>query len=108
MEEVRKRRYPTNRAKLYELRDRLEQEIAESQAALNDVRRLIREADNAAIINTARANNVTPEEFVELIKKLRSGDLNPKTGLEKTPARKLVAPDPKEETEDKTEETENE
>ena len=67
MEEVRKRRYPTNRAKLYELRDRLEQEIAESQAALNDVRRLIREADNAAIINTARANNVTPEDFVELI-----------------------------------------
>ncbi|MBR0393256.1 MAG: DUF4315 family protein [Oscillospiraceae bacterium] len=103
MEEARKRRYPANREKLYELRDKLDAEIAERQSALNDVRKLIREADNAAIINTARIYNVTPEEFAELVKQSRSGEPNPKK-----PAAKKPAAEPKEEPKNKTEETENE
>lgn len=108
MEETRKRRYPTNRTKLYELRDKLEQEITERQTALNDVRKLIREADNAAIINTARINNVTPEEFAELVKTLHSGELNPKVHQEKPASKKPFASDSKAEAKNTTEENENE
>lgn len=108
MEEVRKRRYPTNREKLYELRDKLEAEISERQSALSDVRKLIREADNAAIINTAKIYNVTPEEFAELVNLSRSGELNPKIRHEKPAAKRPVVSESKEEPKNKTEEPENE
>ncbi len=108
MEEVRKRRYPTNREKLYELRDKLEAEISERQSALSDVRKLIREADNAAIINTAKVYNVTPEEFAELVNLSRSGDLNPRNCNEKPAVKKPVVSEPKEEPKNNTEDTENE
>ena len=74
MNEKRKRYYPSDRAKLYALRDRLEHEIADRQERLINVRRLIKQADALAIVNTAKTYNVTPEKFVQLLEYLQTNN----------------------------------
>jgi len=69
--ENRKRHYPADRNKLHELCNRLEAEIAERQERLAEVRKLAIAADNAAIVNTVKTFNVTPEEFAQLVQEMR-------------------------------------
>jgi hypothetical protein len=78
MNEKRKLHLPSDRNKLHALCDRLEAEIAMRKERLEKVRKLAEEADNAAIINTAKIYNITPEEFVRMAEALRSNSPGPK------------------------------
>ena len=75
MTENKKPRYPSDRLKLHALKDRLEQEIAQRQQKLVEVTRLVRQADNSAIVKTALNYDVTPDEFDRLVQALRSGSI---------------------------------
>lgn len=76
-EEKKKPRFPTDLHKLRELEERLVREIAQKQDRLIEVRKLLRQAENTAILNTAHTFNVTPEEFGALVQALRSGNITP-------------------------------
>ena len=76
MNDNKKRHYPADRDKLHALCERLEAEIAERQERLA--------ADNAAIINTVKSHNITPEELVRVVEMIRSGNLTPVFGIEET------------------------
>ena len=78
MNEKRKLHLPSERNKLHALCNRMETEIATRKERLEKVRALAEEADNAAIINTAKVYNITPEEFVRLAEMLRSNSPGPK------------------------------
>ena len=71
MSETKKRRYPRDAARLHELRVRLENEIAERQEMLTEVRKLETSAENSEIVNMVRSYNVTPEEFGRIVGLLR-------------------------------------
>ncbi len=71
MSEVKKRRYPTDRVKLHAMVDRLESEIADRQERLAEVRKLAKEADNAAIVSMAKVYNVNPDEFKQVMEYMR-------------------------------------
>jgi len=71
MSEPKKRRYPRDAARLHELRIRLENEIAERQEMLTEVRKLETSAENTQIVNMVRSYNVTPEEFARIVGLLR-------------------------------------
>ena len=71
MSEIKRRRYPRNAARLHELRLRLENEIADRQEMLAEVRKLETRAENAEIVNMVKAYNVTPEELTRLVGLLR-------------------------------------
>ena len=84
MNDKKKRHYPADRDKLHALCERLEAEIAERQERLAEVRKLAIAADNAAIINTVKNHNITPEELVRVVEMIRSGNLTPVFGIEET------------------------
>ena len=84
MNDNKKRHYPADRDKLHALCERLEAEIAERQERLAEVRKLAIAADNAAIINTVKNHNITPEELVRVVEMIRSGNLTTVFGIEET------------------------
>lgn len=73
MNDNKKRHYPADRDKLHALCERLEAEIAERQERLAEVRKLAIAADNAAIINTVKNHNITPEELVRVWRRSAHG-----------------------------------
>ena len=81
MNDNRKRHYPADRDKLHALCERLEAEIAERQERLAEVRKLAIAADNAAIINTVKTHNITPEELAQVVEMIRSGNPMPQLGI---------------------------
>ena len=82
MNDIRKRHYPADRDKLHALCERLESEIAERQERLAEVRKLAVAADNAAIVNAVKTHNITPEELVQVVEMIRSGNLMPVLPIE--------------------------
>ncbi len=82
MNDIRKRHYPADRDKLHALCERLEAEIAERQERLAEVRKLAVAADNAAIVNAVKTHNITPEELVQVVEMIRSGNLMPVLPIE--------------------------
>ena len=77
MNDNKKRHYPADRDKLHALCERLEAEISERQERLAEVRKLAIAADNAAIVNAVKTHNITPEELVQVVEMIRSGNIMP-------------------------------
>ena len=77
MTEKKKKRYPADRQKLHALLDRREQELRELQAEVEELRRIVKQADLTAIHTTAELYNVTPEQFAEIMKSMFGDRLVP-------------------------------
>ena len=77
MTEKKKKRYPADRQKLHALLDRREQELLELQAEVEELRRIVKQADLTAIHTTAELYNVTPEQFAEIMKSMFGDRLVP-------------------------------
>ena len=92
MNDNRKRHYPADRDKLHALCERLEAEIAERQERLAEVRKLAIAADNAAIINTVKAHNITPEELAQVVEIIRAGNPMPLLGIAEDESAKPAKP----------------
>ena len=71
MSEIKKKHYPKDRQKLHELLIKKERELEAMQAEVADIRARVQEADFAAINATAKAYNVTPELFTQLMQRLQ-------------------------------------
>ena len=77
MTKKKKKRYPADRQKLHALLDRREQELLELQAEVEELRRIVKQADLTAIHTTAELYNVTPEQFAEIMKSMFGDRLVP-------------------------------
>ena len=77
MTEKKKKRYPADRQKLHALLDRREQELLELQAEVEELRRIVKQADLTAIHTTAELYNVTPEQLAEIMKSMFGDRLVP-------------------------------
>ncbi len=75
MNEQKKAIFPRDPDKLHELAERLENEIADRQAKLVEVRRREKEAKSATIYNLMMERNVTTEELIRIVDLYRSGRL---------------------------------
>lgn len=100
MSDMKKRRFPSDRAKLHALLDKREQDLKDLQDEVRDLRAAVTEADHTAIHVTADAYNVTPEQLKEMLDAIRSGRPVPAALLntltvvqpETKPARKEIVP----------------
>lgn len=70
MANKKKRRYPTDRLKLHALLEKKEQDLIELQEDVEELRRLVKQADHTAIHTTADMYNVTPEQLAEIMKSI--------------------------------------
>lgn len=70
MSERKKRRYPADRNRLHDLLDRKEAVLADLQGEVEELRRVVKEADMTAIQATAQMYNVTPEQFEEIMRRM--------------------------------------
>ena len=73
MSERKKRRYPADRNRLHDLLDRKEAVLADLQGEVEELRRVVKEADMTAIQATAQMYNVTPEQFEEIMRRMTEG-----------------------------------
>lgn len=71
----KKKRYPTDRAKLHALYDSLLEKQTELNEEVEYVRGLVQKADNNAILSTVDSFNITPEGLAELLARLKGGEL---------------------------------
>ena len=62
LNDKKKKRYPTDRLKLHALLEKKEQ--------VEELRRLVKQADHTAIHATADMYNVTPEQLAEIMKSI--------------------------------------
>ncbi len=74
MNDKKKKRYPADRLKLHALLDKKEQELIELQEEVEELRRLVKQADHTAIHATADMYNVTPEQLAEIMKSIFGGN----------------------------------
>ena len=70
LNDKKKKRYPTDRLKLHALLDKKEQDLIELQEEVEELRRLVKQADHTAIHATADMYNVTPEQLAEIMKSI--------------------------------------
>ena len=70
MSERKKRRYPADRNRLHDLLDRKEAVLADLQGEVEELRRVVKEADMTAIQATAQMYNITPEQFEEIMRRM--------------------------------------
>lgn len=68
MEENRKKRYPSDRLRLHALLERKEKELASLQEEVEEIQKLVRQADATAINATAEMYHVTPEQLAEIMR----------------------------------------
>ena len=73
MTEKKQKRYPTDRLKLHALLKKKEKELVGLREEVEEIRKLVQQADASAINATAVQYNGTPEQLAEIMKKL-SGD----------------------------------
>ena len=73
MSNMKKRRIPSDRAKLHALLEKREQDLCRLQEEVKDLRMAVTEADHTAIHETADQYNVTPEQLREMLDAIRSG-----------------------------------
>lgn len=66
----KKKRYPTDRLKLHALLEKKEQDLIELQEEVEELCRLVKQADHTAIHATADMYNVTPEQLAEIMKSI--------------------------------------
>lgn len=70
LNDKKKKRYPTDRLKLHALLEKKEQDLIELQEEVEELRRLVKQADHTAIHATADMYNVTPEQLAEIMKSI--------------------------------------
>ena len=70
----KKRRFPSDRAKLHALLEKREQDLCNLREEVNELREAVTEADHTAIYETADLYNVTPEQLKEMLDAIRSGN----------------------------------
>lgn len=70
MNDNKKKRYPTDRLKLHAILEKKEQALNEMLGEVEEVRRLVKAADYAAISETANLYCLTPEKFKEIMKSM--------------------------------------
>ena len=70
MTEKKQKRYPTDRLKLHALLKKKEKELVDLREEVEEIRKLVQQADASAINATAAQYNVTPEQLAEIMKKL--------------------------------------
>ena len=70
LNDKKKKRYPTDRLKLHALLEKKEQDLIELQEEVEELRRLVKQADHTAIHATADMYNVTPEQLAEIMQSI--------------------------------------
>ena len=70
MTEKKQKRYPTDRLKLHALLKKKENELAGLREEVEEVRKLVQQADATAINATAAQYNVSPEQLAESMRRL--------------------------------------
>lgn len=70
MNDNKKKRYPTDRIKLHTILKKKEEALKELRAEVEELRRLVKQADNAAISETADLYCLTPEKLKEIMKSM--------------------------------------
>ena len=68
MTEKKQKRYPTDRLKLHALLKKKEKELVDLREEVEEIRKLVQQADASAINATAAQYNVTPEQLAEIMK----------------------------------------
>ena len=63
MTEKKQKRYPTDRLKLHALLEKKEKELVRLREEVEEIRKLVQQADASAINATAAQYNVTPEQL---------------------------------------------
>ena len=69
MTEKKQRRYPSDRLKLHALLEKKEKELVWLREEVEEIRKLVQQADASAINATAAQYSVTPEQLAEIMKK---------------------------------------
>lgn len=77
MTEKKQKRYPTDRLKLHALLEKKEKELVDLREEVEEIRKLVQQADASAINATAAQYNVTPEQLAEIMKKLYGDKTKP-------------------------------
>ncbi|MBQ9307093.1 MAG: hypothetical protein IJ229_04125 [Clostridia bacterium] len=77
MTEKKQKRYPTDRLKLHALLEKKEKELACLKDEVEEIGKLVKQADATAINATAAQYNVTPEQLAEIMKRLYSDRMKP-------------------------------
>ena len=77
MTEKKQKRYPTDRLKLHALLKKKEKELVGLREEVEEIRKLVQQADASAINATAAQYNVTPEQLAEIMKKLYGDKTKP-------------------------------
>lgn len=77
MTEKKQKRYPTDRLKLHALLKKKEKELVDLREEVEEIRKLVQQADASAINATAAQYNVTPEQLAEIMKKLYGDKTKP-------------------------------
>lgn len=70
MNDNKKRKYPTDRLKLHALLEKKEQALKALRGEVEELRGLVKQADNAAISETADLYCLTPEKLKEIMKSM--------------------------------------
>ena len=98
MTEKKQKRYPTDRLKLHALLEKKEKELVRLREEVEDIRKLVQQADATAINATAAQYNVTPEQLAEIMKKLYGDKSKPVPELPKGVTESDRLPDEKEDS----------
>ena len=77
MTEKKQKRYPTDRLKLHALLKKKEKELVDLREEVEEIRKLVQQADASAINATAAQYNVKPEQLAEIMKKLYGDKTKP-------------------------------
>ena len=98
MIEKKQKRYPSDRLKLHALLEKKEKELVCLQEDVEEIRKLVQQADASAINATAAQYNVTPEQLAEIMKKLYGDKTKPVPELPKGVTKSDGLPDEKEDS----------
>ena len=98
MTEQKQKRYPTDRLKLHALLEKKEKALVSLQEEVEEIRKLVQQADATAINATAALYNVSPEQLAEIMKKLYGDKTKPVPDLPQSVAETEGLPKEKEDS----------
>ena len=98
MTEKKQRRYPSDRLKLHALLEKKEKELVWLREEVEEIRKLVQQADASAINATAAQYSVTPEQLAEIMKKFYGDRTRPVPELPKGLTESDGLPDEKEDS----------
>lgn len=96
MNEKKPRRNTNNRLKLHETLDKKEKELIKLQEEVEELRKLVHQADEMAITSTAAAYGITPEKLDEILHQLYGDKSRQEPDFEQSVTEAIEEPDEKE------------